>query len=118
MSLWDDLDAESRKPGPTMTITKAQYGALLAADSQGDERLRAIVKRTAAMGSCSQTHHEHLARDARDARAAEEEPSVNPDPLTLPETAGDYPPERSTAFLVGIIFGLLIAAVVLVMVGK
>lgn len=29
MSLWDDLEAESRKPGPTMTITKAQYGALL-----------------------------------------------------------------------------------------
>jgi hypothetical protein len=30
------------------------------------ERFIAIVRRTAAMGSCSQTHHEHLARDARD----------------------------------------------------
>jgi hypothetical protein len=28
-------------------------------------RLRDIVKRTASMGSCSQTHHEHLAREAR-----------------------------------------------------
>lgn len=27
-TLWADLDAESRKPGPTMTITKAQYAAL------------------------------------------------------------------------------------------
>jgi hypothetical protein len=29
--LWTDLDAESRKPGPTMTITKAQYATLRAA---------------------------------------------------------------------------------------
>lgn len=27
--LWADLEEESRKPGPTMTITKAQYGVLL-----------------------------------------------------------------------------------------
>lgn len=26
--LWADLDAASREPGPTMTITKAQYAAL------------------------------------------------------------------------------------------
>jgi len=27
--LWADLDGLSRKPGPTMTITKGQFGALL-----------------------------------------------------------------------------------------
>jgi hypothetical protein len=27
--LWEDLDGLSRKPGPTMTITKGQFGALL-----------------------------------------------------------------------------------------
>lgn len=27
--LWDDLEAESRTPGAYMTITKAQYAALL-----------------------------------------------------------------------------------------
>ena len=43
---------------------------------------------------------------------------VRTDPLTLPETAGDYPPERSTAFLAGVIFGLLVAAVVLVVVAR
>lgn len=31
MTLWDDLAAEAAKPGPTMTITKAQFGALLEA---------------------------------------------------------------------------------------
>ena len=34
-TLWDDLDAESRKPGPTMTITKAQYLALREAADRG-----------------------------------------------------------------------------------
>jgi hypothetical protein len=29
MGLWEDLETESRKPGPTMTITKAQYSALV-----------------------------------------------------------------------------------------
>ena len=32
--LWADLEAESQKPGPTMTITKAQYAALTAAMDQ------------------------------------------------------------------------------------
>lgn len=36
-SMHDDLDAESRKPGSTMTITKAQYGALVAAARPSDE---------------------------------------------------------------------------------
>jgi hypothetical protein len=36
-SMHDDLDAESRKPGPTMTITKAQYGALVDAARPSDE---------------------------------------------------------------------------------
>lgn len=45
---------------------------------------------------------------------------MNPDPLQLDATAGDYPevPRRSTAFLAGVMFGLLVAAVVLAMVGK
>jgi hypothetical protein len=38
--LWTDLDAESRKPGPTMTITKAQYATLRAAlDGLDPDRL-------------------------------------------------------------------------------
>lgn len=35
-----------------------------------DNRVRRIIERTANMGSCSQTHHEHLARDAARVDAA------------------------------------------------
>lgn len=37
-TLWADLEAESRRPGGTMTITKAQYGLLLALRVVGQER--------------------------------------------------------------------------------
>ena len=44
-TLWADLDAESRKPGPTMTITKAQYAALAEATALDVERLaRALAE--------------------------------------------------------------------------
>ena len=42
------------------------------------ERLRAVVKRTASMGLCSRTGHEHLMAAARAALAAA--PAVAPDP--------------------------------------
>ena len=49
-----------------LDLTDRWFAGLEKAASQQEiERLRAIVKRAARMGLCSQTHHEHLMAEAR-----------------------------------------------------
>ncbi len=50
-----------------------EHGARLLAALRDEPRLRKVVERTARMGLCSQTHHEHLMYAAR---AALDEPTV------------------------------------------
>ena len=53
----------------------ARPAAPVALDVELENRVRRIVERTANMGGCSQTHHEHLASDASKVYAALLEPS-------------------------------------------
>jgi len=72
--------------GPLMSLfaTLDAERALAHDRPSGSVGLRVIVARVATMGSCSQTHHEYLARDARAALSG----SSDPHPLVVKDGIG------------------------------